>query len=349
MGAAEGSRQRTLTLATLRAFYQGVGAGIGVIQAAGNPSTAADETQGYRPGSLWYVTGTGTLFVCTDAAEGAAVWAELSTGGGGGDLGDLDDVDLATLAPGYTASANNTTAARDLLWYDGSNWVGGRPRRGKFRFTTTAYTLQPEDHDVFIYSQGGNIDFALADFPTGYSFGLYVTSGGSITVGRTGSGSISFVSNFPGIGGATSITIPAGTYAWFSRTAGDVIFVNVVRRPTQSFVIACSDETTDLTTGTAKVTFRMPYAFTLSAVRASVTEAPTGSVLTVDINEAGTSILSTKLTTAATEKTSTTAATAAVISDTALADDAEITIDIDGVGSTDPGKGLKVTLIGVQA
>lgn len=113
--------------------------------------------------------------------------------------------------------------------------------------------------------------------------------------------------------------------------------------------IACSDETTALTTGTAKVTFRMPRAVTLSAVRASVTTAPTGSVLTVDINEGGTSILSTKLTIDATEKTSTTAATPPVISDASLADDAEMTIDIDTVGSTVAGAGLKVTLIGTQA
>lgn len=114
----------------------------------------------------------------------------------------------------------------------------------------------------------------------------------------------------------------------------------------QSIIVACSDETTALTTGTAKVTFRMPYAFTLTAVRASVTTAPTGSVLTVDINEGGTTILSTKLTIDATEKTSTTAATPPVISDTSLADDAEITIDIDTIGSTIAGAGLKVALIG---
>lgn len=113
--------------------------------------------------------------------------------------------------------------------------------------------------------------------------------------------------------------------------------------------IACSDETTALTTGTAKATFRMPYAMTLSEVRASVTTAPTGSVLTVDINETGTTILSTKITIDATEKTSETAATAPVISDTALADDAEITIDIDTVGSTVAGAGLKVWLIGYRA
>ena len=114
----------------------------------------------------------------------------------------------------------------------------------------------------------------------------------------------------------------------------------------ESFVIACSDETTDLATGTGVAIFRMPYGFTLSAVRASVATAPTGAALQVDINEGGTSILSTKMTIDASEKTSTSAATAAVISDANLADDAEITIDIDQVGSTVPGTGLKVTLIG---
>jgi len=117
----------------------------------------------------------------------------------------------------------------------------------------------------------------------------------------------------------------------------------------QSIVVAASDETTALATGTAKVTFRMPYAFTLTSVRASLTTAQSsGSIFTVDINEGGTSILSTKLTIDNTEKTSTTAATAAVISDTALADDAEITIDIDQIGDG-TAKGLKVVLIGTRA
>ena len=115
---------------------------------------------------------------------------------------------------------------------------------------------------------------------------------------------------------------------------------------TETLIVAVSDETTAITTGTAKLTFRMPNAFTLSAVRASVGTAPTGAVITVDINETGTTILSTKLTIDATEKTSTTAATPAVISDANLADDAEITIDIDTVGSTIAGAGLKVYLIG---
>jgi hypothetical protein len=110
--------------------------------------------------------------------------------------------------------------------------------------------------------------------------------------------------------------------------------------------VACSDETTALTTGTAKVTFRMPHAMTLTAVRASLTTAQaSGSIFTVDINESGSTILSTKLTIDNTETTSTTAATPAVISDTALADNAVITIDIDQIGDG-TAAGLKVYLIG---
>ena len=113
-----------------------------------------------------------------------------------------------------------------------------------------------------------------------------------------------------------------------------------------AYGVAVGDETTSLATGTGKLTFRMPHAMTLTAVRASVITAPTGATIIVDINESGTTVLSTKLSIDATEKTSTTAASAAVISDTALADDAEITIDIDQVGSTIAGAGLKIWLIG---
>lgn len=110
--------------------------------------------------------------------------------------------------------------------------------------------------------------------------------------------------------------------------------------------LACSDETSLLTTGTAKITFRMPFPADLIGVRANLTEAPTGSALVVDINEGGVSVLSTKLSIDAGEETSVTAATPAVISDTALADDAKITADIDQIGSAvgGAGKGLKLWL-----
>lgn len=115
---------------------------------------------------------------------------------------------------------------------------------------------------------------------------------------------------------------------------------------TQCIAIACSDETTALTTGTAKVTFRMPFAMTGVTVKASLTTAQaSGSIFTVDVNEGGTTILSTKLTIDNTEKTSATAATPPVVSDTSLAADAEITIDIDQIGDG-TATGLKVYIIG---
>lgn len=114
-------------------------------------------------------------------------------------------------------------------------------------------------------------------------------------------------------------------------------------------VVACSDESTALVAGTGKVTFRMPRAVTLTAVRASLTTPQSsGSIFTVDINEGGSSILSTKLTIDNGEDTSVTAAAQPVISDSALADDAKITVDIDQIGDG-TAKGLKVTLIGVRA
>jgi len=116
----------------------------------------------------------------------------------------------------------------------------------------------------------------------------------------------------------------------------------------QAICIACSDETTALSTGTAKVTFHMPFNFTLTGdkVMAGLTTAQTsGSVFTVDINEAGSSILSTKITIDNTEETSLTAATAPVVSDSSLAKGAKITIDIDQIGDG-TAAGLKVYLIG---
>lgn len=114
-----------------------------------------------------------------------------------------------------------------------------------------------------------------------------------------------------------------------------------------SYTYALSDESTAITAGTAKLTWRMPHAMTLTEIpRASCNTAPTGATIIIDINESGSSIISTKLSIDTTEKTSTTAATPAVLSDTSLADDAEMTADFDQVGSTIAGAGVKITLTG---
>tara|TARA_R110002126_G_scaffold124375_1_gene266247 strand:+ start:45 stop:590 length:546 start_codon:yes stop_codon:yes gene_type:complete len=124
--------------------------------------------------------------------------------------------------------------------------------------------------------------------------------------------------------------------------------IPIATATTQSFITACSDETSDLTTG-IKSTWRVPFAFTAQSVRASVTTAPTGANIIVDVLQNGVSILSTNITIDATTKTSIAAATQPVLSTTALTNDAEITINLTTIGSTIAGAGLKVAIIGIEA
>ena len=149
--------------------------------------------------------------------------------------------------------------------------------------------------------------------------------------------------------GMSIYALTSSLSSYLTTSTASSTYGTIAQAKTEYLVLAASDESTALTTGTGKVTFRMPYALTLTAVRCSLTTAQTsGSIFTVDINGGGTTILSTKLTIDNTEKTSTTAATAAVISDAALSDDAEITIDIDQVGDG-TAKGLKIMLIGTRS
>lgn len=132
-----------------------------------------------------------------------------------------------------------------------------------------------------------------------------------------------------------------------NRTAG----VESVLPALQCIAVACSDESTPITVGTAKVTFINPYAtvFTVVAVVASLSTAQvSGTIFTVDINEGGASILSTKLTIDNTEAHSGTAATPAVISDASLAAYASMTVDVDQIGNN-TAAGLKVYLLGWPA
>ena len=158
-----------------------------------------------------------------------------------------------------------------------------------------------------------------------------------------------FVPSGLAVAPSSIVIVELVTGAVVQATVADILALAAASTPDQCIAVACSDEATALTAGAAKVTFRMPYPMTLTGVRASLTTAQTsGSIFTVNVNEAGTSILSTKITIDNGEKTSVTAAAGPVIRDTALADDAEITIDIDQIGDG-TAKGLKVYLIGTPA
>jgi hypothetical protein len=142
-----------------------------------------------------------------------------------------------------------------------------------------------------------------------------------------------------------SLSVTAGITGSLFGTSSTA---SLATRPELTMTVAVSDETTALTTGNAKLTFRAPYAMTLTQIpRSSVSQSSSSGLVTVDINEEGTSILGVnKLSIDATEKTSTTAATPTTLADTSIADDAEITMDIDSAGTG--ARGLKVTLYYVK-
>lgn len=148
-------------------------------------------------------------------------------------------------------------------------------------------------------------------------------------------------------GTPTAPTAATGTNT--TQVASTAFVQDAINKQPEVIQVAASDEITALTVGTGKTTFRMPFGMTLTGVRASLTTAQTsGTIFTVDIIVNGVSALSTKLTIDNTEKTSTTAVTPAVITTSALADDAEIRIDITQIGDG-TAKGLKVTLLGTRA
>jgi hypothetical protein len=127
---------------------------------------------------------------------------------------------------------------------------------------------------------------------------------------------------------------------YLTQSSASALYDNIE----QFMIIAISDESTSISTGTNKLTMRSPYAMTLTRIpKALLNTVSSSGNPTVDINLSGTSILGVnKLSIDANEKTSNTAATATTLVTTSIPDDSEITFDIDVSGTG--AKGLKIIL-----
>lgn len=151
------------------------------------------------------------------------------------------------------------------------------------------------------------------------------------------------------IAGLTATTdnfIQSKSSAWASRTPAQVAAdLSSLIKPKECIEISCSDVTTALTTGTAKVTFFMPYDFTVTEVFTAVGTQSSSGVVTADLNKAGTSIFSTNPSIDASEDTSLTG-TVAVISTASLSKGDKMTVDIDAAGTG--AKQLTMYIIGKQ-
>lgn len=122
--------------------------------------------------------------------------------------------------------------------------------------------------------------------------------------------------------------------------------------PTEANTIAISDlvpemfqvgdETTALTAGAGKISFSFPFAVRIVGYVANLATASTVGAVTLDVNDGAATTITTKLTIDQDEKTSATAATPYVLSDTDLAANAVVTVDVDAEGTGAAGLKLWV-------
>lgn len=269
------------------------------------------------------------------AVTGQLTLSQLPTIANGTILSNVTGSDDTPSANSFSAVADTVSDTQGTILYrNASEWVALPPGTvGQFLQTNGAgadptWEAAAGGGTVTSLSQGAAMAFSTDP----------ITTTGTISIGN--------------INALTTETAPAPLDWLLGEDEGGTVkkfaVGEVAKVRAESFIAAASDETTAITQGTSKVTFRMPYAFTISEVRASLTTPQSsGNIFTVDINEGETSILSTKITIDNGETTSTTAATPPVISDPDIADDAQISVDVDAVGAGDAA-GLKVYLIGRQ-
>lgn len=101
---------------------------------------------------------------------------------------------------------------------------------------------------------------------------------------------------------------------------------------------AFGDEESTIEVGTDKLTFQMPnFATVITGVSVNLKQAPVGSGATFDLNENGTSVLSTVIKIDSGDTSSEDSATPPVISGSSIAASAVMTVDIDSVGTTGEG------------
>jgi len=232
-----------------------------------------------------------------------------------------------------------------------------------FNIATTGITLSftaaatlGNGHLCFVYANGFNVtlDPDSAELINGAAT-LVITSGNMATVFCDGTGFVAaqfplvaFVETLP-------VTIIDAKGDLIGGTAADTagrlaVGANnkvLIADSTQStgmrwdyqpvwLCFAVTTEADIVTTGTAKFTFRLP-ACTVLAARLSAKTASSSGLPAVDVNDDGVSIFSPVLTMDENEKTSVTATTPAVIANPTVADDSEMTVDVDTAGTGTAG------------
>lgn len=233
-------------------------------------------------------------------------------------------------------------------------FVQTMPRANQIRFTPTgtiaSTNVQAAIAEVAIEAGGGgggtwgsitgtlsdqtDLQSALNGKQSTITFGTGVLTALGVNIGSAGAPVLFNGALGTPVSGVISNTTTATLALGTSSTApANAAFVQQeLDNYTETFSFALSDEITVVNTG-QKLSFRMPRARVITGIKFSLATAQaSGVAFTIDVRENGTTILSTLYTFDNTEKTTVTAATPGVISDSALADDSEITIHVTQIG-----------------
>ena len=271
----------------------------------------------YREGQL-VVYGNSLYRVTADFTSPAVFnntnLAALSGGGGGGGSGDM-------LAANNLSDLASVAAARSNLG------LGALATKTTVAPGDIAATGTPSE-TTFLRGDG------TWQVPAGGGGG-----GATGPQGATGATGATGPAGPAGPAGATGATGPAGSGGTSSLESNFPV----------TFVVSLSDETTAITGSTTvpKTRFRVPFAFTLSEVRGSLSTADTATAAVMDVHgNSDTTILGNKITVPVNSKTSKTAGTQPTIVTTAIGDDDELSVYYDSGGTV--ARGAKVWLIGTR-
>jgi hypothetical protein len=253
----------------------------------------------------------------------------------------LSRADIVAVTQGGVTSKSTVGALADM--------VQAAPPNSQ---TGTTYTLVFSDQNKTVEMSNAAANVLTVPLNSAVPFEVGI----AIPVAQMGAGRTSIAAT----GGVTirtgSTLVLRGQYAvaWLIKRATDewVLVGDLVGTKKEAFLIAASDLVTDITAATGKASFPMPYDFYVTEIFASLESAlqSAGSIFTVDVNDDGSTLLSTKVTIDNGEYSSLTAATAAVVTSAPVlvAKGSKMSVDVDQVG-TAGARGLVVALVGYPA